>query len=724
MPSNDYYDHTTYPGPNAPGSSAALRAELDSIEQGFLKLPTLTGNGNKVVVINAGGTALTSTLSLSGLTLNSTTIGATTPASGSFTTLSASGAANLGSSVTIAGGTINGTQIGNTTPSSGAFTTLSASSGLTGNVTGNVTGNLTGNVTASSGTSTFNNVTVNGTLDMASATVGTISGLQTPSASDDAANKGYVDTQRDTRLALAGGTMSGAIAMGSNKITGLGTPTSSADATTKTYVDTQDALRLALTGGTMSGAIAMGTNAITGMADPTNAQDAATKNYIDTLFGSTASAAASASAAATSAINAANSATTASGHASSASTSANDAAASYDAFDDRYLGAKASDPTLDNDGNALLTGAIYWNTTSSIMKVWTGSAWIATYLPASGYLPLSGGTMTGNLLINSGADSRLLLQSSGTTQGQFQTTASLVRVASNNALPLVLSTNGVDRLTFDDVGNVTFGSVTATGAYTFRGTNAADMVVLESLDTSATAAPDLVLYRNSASPAAADQLGVIIWRGKDSGAADQQYARVGAEITDPTAGSEDADLWFETTGNGAAAERFRIGSLGQFGIGGATYGTSGQALVSGGASAAPTWAEVVTPTGTQTLTNKTLTDPALGNSNLTGIKNATFNSQTTIATTSGNITVDWTTAQNQLQTEPTGTITYTFTAPPGPCHLQLIINSDGTSTAQTINWPGTVIQYGATWAGANNKRAVINFWWDGTNYHMIGTNQV
>jgi hypothetical protein len=112
------------------------------------------------------------------------------------------------------------------------------------------------------------------------------------------------------------------------------------------------------------------------------------------------------------------------------------------------------------------------------------------------------------------------------------------------------------------------------------------------------------------------------------------------------------------------------------------------------------------------------------NNNLTAIKTATFNSQTTIATTSGSITVDWTSAQNQLQTEPTGTITYTFTAPPGPCHLQLIINSDGTSTAQTINWPGSVTQYGTTWAGVNNKRAVINFWYDGTNYQMIGTNQV
>ena len=41
----------------------------------------------------------------------------------------------------------------------------------------------------------------------------------------------------DTRLATAGGTMTGAIAMGTNKITGLGTPTDATDAATKAYVD-------------------------------------------------------------------------------------------------------------------------------------------------------------------------------------------------------------------------------------------------------------------------------------------------------------------------------------------------------------------------------------------------------------------------------------------------------------------------------------------------------
>jgi hypothetical protein len=98
---------------------------------------------------------------------------------------------------------------------------------------------------------------------------GTVSLSSTYATVANAANK----------LPLAGGTMSGAIVMGSNKITGLGTPTTTGDAATKDYADT----KLALTGGTLSGALAMGTNKITGVGDPTNAQDAATKNYIDNV---------------------------------------------------------------------------------------------------------------------------------------------------------------------------------------------------------------------------------------------------------------------------------------------------------------------------------------------------------------------------------------------------------------------------------------------------------
>lgn len=62
-----------------------------------------------------------------------------------------------------------------------------------------------------------------------------------------------------------------------------------------------------------------------------------------------------------------------------AAASASAAAASFNSFHDIYLGAKASDPTLDNDGNALQTGAIYWNTTSGVLKAWNGSAWNVVY---------------------------------------------------------------------------------------------------------------------------------------------------------------------------------------------------------------------------------------------------------------------------------------------------------------------------------------------------------
>jgi len=51
------------------------------------------------------------------------------------------------------------------------------------------------------------------------------------------------------------------------------------------------------------------------------------------------------------------------------------AEAALDEFTDLYLGSKASDPTLDNDGDALQTGAIYWNSTSSEMRVYNGAAW-------------------------------------------------------------------------------------------------------------------------------------------------------------------------------------------------------------------------------------------------------------------------------------------------------------------------------------------------------------
>jgi len=79
--------------------------------------------------------------------------------------------------------------------------------------------------------------------------------------------------------------------------------------------------------------------------------------------------------AATSASTATTKASEAATSASNASTSETNAAASFDSFDDRYLGAKSSDPSVDNDGDALITGALYFNSSDNVMKNYTGSAW-------------------------------------------------------------------------------------------------------------------------------------------------------------------------------------------------------------------------------------------------------------------------------------------------------------------------------------------------------------
>ena len=71
-------------------------------------------------------------------------------------------------------------------------------------------------------------------------------------------------------------------------------------------------------------------------------------------------------------------------------------------LNDLYLGSYSSNPTLNNSGDALIAGNLYFNDVSDEMRVYTGSAWVAAYIPAGSYLPLAGGTMTGNIVFNSG----------------------------------------------------------------------------------------------------------------------------------------------------------------------------------------------------------------------------------------------------------------------------------------------------------------------------------
>jgi hypothetical protein len=160
----------------------------------------------------------------------------------------------------------------------------------------------------------------------------------------------------------------GSVSLNSQKVTSLATPTDNADAATKLYVDTKVADLVNSAPGTLdtlgeiANAIQSGgtvyesfvlkagstmTGALTLSGAPTNNLHAATKAYVDTVAGSTAAAQAAQAA----------------------------AEAALDSFDDRYLGSKSTPPTLDNDGNALITGAIYWNSVTNAMYAWTGTEW-------------------------------------------------------------------------------------------------------------------------------------------------------------------------------------------------------------------------------------------------------------------------------------------------------------------------------------------------------------
>lgn len=111
-----------------------------------------------------------------------------------------------------------------------------------------------------------------------------------------------------------------------------------------------------------------------------------------------------ATAAAGSATDSANSATAAAGSASSAASSAAAAAASLDSFDDRYLGAKSTAPTVDNDGNALNAGALYYDTVEGSMFVYDGAQWIAASAASQAIMVVYKYTATAGQTTFTGAD--------------------------------------------------------------------------------------------------------------------------------------------------------------------------------------------------------------------------------------------------------------------------------------------------------------------------------
>ena len=156
----------------------------------------------------------------------------------------------------------------------------------------------------------------------------------------------------------------------------------------------------------------------------------------------------------------------------------------------------------------------------------------------------------------------------------------------------------------------------------------------------------LNLQRGSA-PSSGSIIGSISFTDSSNNA----YARI-ETLADAAIGTDDypGAIVFNTTPDGSASptEKFRIGSAGQIGLGGANYGSSGQVLTSNGQGSAPTWQDV-TASGASTVSlGNTTTDASCF---LTFVRNAGGNQQ--INTNSSNLLYDATT--NTISANLTGT---------------------------------------------------------------------
>ena len=219
--------------------------------------------------------------------------------------------------------------------------------------------------------------------------------LGTPTAATDSSTKGYVDgliTTHQAQVDAAAASATAAASSASSSATSAtnsatSASTSSTQATNSTNSATASA-NSATASANSATASANSATASAGSASTATTQATNASNSASTATTQASNASSSASAAATSAsqaaiseTNAATSATNSSNSATAAASSAASALAAFDNFDDTYLGAKASDPSTDNDGDALTAGDLYFNTVSDVMRLYTGSNWVTAYVP-------------------------------------------------------------------------------------------------------------------------------------------------------------------------------------------------------------------------------------------------------------------------------------------------------------------------------------------------------
>jgi hypothetical protein len=160
--------------------------------------------------------------------------------------------------------------------------------------------------------------------------------------------------------------------------------------------------------------------------------------------------------------NSSNFANTASNSANAANSARDAALAAADNFDDVYLGSKTADPTLDNDGDALTAGDLYYNSVGTVLKYYTGSAWVSitsggiTDLVQDTTPQLGGALDVNTFSITSTSNGNITLQPNGT--GDVVLSADTVKIGDTNT-DAILTTDGTGDITISTNSGSNSGTV-------------------------------------------------------------------------------------------------------------------------------------------------------------------------------------------------------------------------------------------------------------------------
>ena len=162
-------------------------------------------------------------------------------------------------------------------------------------------------------------------------------------------------------------------------------------------------------------------------------------------------------------------------------------------------------------------------------------------------------------------------------------------------------------------------NITGTGDISTTGN-----ITLTSTDAGSSAAPIVSLVRDSSSPADADYLGQLAFKGDDDGGSVHTYAKISGKIDDASAGSEDGLLEFAVVSGGSNEIVARIKNNGIFLNTGNTLRFEGAT-----ADAHETTLTVTDPTADRTITLPNASGTVLladgDGSNLTGISSDLVN---------------------------------------------------------------------------------------------------